>query len=122
MQGVGHFARVVVDATILQSGVIAFDEIAESDGKNGEHIQCNYADWVDAAIEGARCCAEALVEQQKIMGARVVVLRVMGTECDTNPNTVWCAAALATWQALNPDEPLPAFERVEGKLVIPALN
>ena len=41
--------------------------------------------------------------------------RVIGVDVDTVPEDVSCAAALATWQALNPDTALPTFDFTDGR-------
>ncbi len=115
-QGAGYFARVIVEATIAPEGIDVSDEVAEDiDWRSPDVGRRGHGDWVEAATEGARCCLAALVEGRKILGGRVVVQRVMGHDCHTTPNCVWCASALATWQALCPLEPLPAFELTEGQ-------
>jgi len=98
------------------------DELVESGEREDGYIQCGHAQCVEAAVLGARSCGEALVREQKILGGRVNIIRVLGTQCDTRPEDAWCAAALATWQALNPDEPLPHYELVEGIWHIRGLN
>jgi hypothetical protein len=112
VQGLCHFARVTVEATEEQIINIR-DEIAKPAERDHYYVdRQSYPDWVEAAVQGARSIVEALVRQRKIAGGRVSIVRVIGSNCDTVPEDVRCAVALATWQALNPDEPLPSFALV----------
>jgi hypothetical protein len=114
--GICHFARVTVEAEMQQSGVEVAQQIREPvvEG-NGEASHTRFPEWIDAAIRGARLCAEALVQQGKIGGCHVRVVRVVRVEVDTTCADVACAAALATWQALNPEATLPPFKLVDGQ-------
>lgn len=111
-----HFSRVTVQAELQLSGVEVTDDIREPlDRSQGEVSRKGYSDWIEAALQGAQFCAQALVEQGQIAGCRVTIVRVVGTDCDTIAHDVFCASALATYQVLRPNVALQAFDFGDGK-------
>ena len=111
-----HFSCVAIEATIEKSQIKVAEEIKEPmDSGKGEVNRKYYPDWIDAALEGAQLCAQTLVQQRRISGCQITLIRVMGTDCDTIAEDVFCAAALATWQALLPDTAVPTIDFTDGK-------
>ena len=112
----GHYARVAVDAEPMTSGVCIVEVLNENlDEGYGEVNRKIAPHWIDAALAGAKHCAEVLVSQEKFSGCRVEVNRVFGVIVDTTEEDLFCAEALATWQALNPNQELPRFHFAENK-------
>lgn len=116
MNARGHYARVTVDAKPTASGIHISEAFGETlDEGYGEVNRKIAPDWIDAALAGAKHCAETLVSQGKFSGCRVEVQRVFGVIVDTTEEDLFCAGALATWQALNPNAELPPFHFAENK-------
>ena len=112
----GHYARVAVDAEPTARGICIVEVLGEIlDEGNGEVNRKTAPHWVDAALAGAKYCAEVLVSQGKFSGCRVEVNRVFGVVVDTGEEDLFCAGALATWQALNPNQELPPIHFAENK-------
>ena len=111
-----HFARVTVDAKSTENGISIFENIREpiieGDGEVNRKIGSH---WIDAALKGAKECAEVLFSQGKIFGCRVEIKRVVGLIVDTDEEDIFCAGALATWQALNQNEELPLIHFSDSK-------
>lgn len=116
MNNRAHFARVTVDAKTLSRGISIIENIREpiieGDGEVNRKIGSH---WIDAALKGAKECAEVLFSQGKITGCRVEVRRVVGLIVDTDEADIFCASALATWQTLNQNEELPLIHFSDNK-------
>jgi hypothetical protein len=112
----GHYARVTVDVEPTRSGIYISEAFGETlDEGYGEVNRKIAPRWIDAALAGAKHCAEILVSQGRLTGCRVKVQRVFGLVVDTREEDLFCAGALATWQALNPNQVLPPFYFAENK-------
>ena len=112
----GHYARVVVDAEPKANGICIIENLSEHLEEGYFEVNRRFAsDWIDAALAGAKHCAEVLVSQENFSGCRVEINRVFGIVVDTTEEDLFCASALATWQALNPNQDLPPFRFAENK-------
>jgi hypothetical protein len=99
-----YFARVFVriDSATTNGDV----RIASDAGEKNPHIP---SEWLRSATVGAKA-AVASYEKVHHGSPGVVVTTVMGTEVDTNTNSVEVAAFCATWKALGGDENLLKFQ------------
>jgi hypothetical protein len=114
-----HFAQVIVEATRVEAGVDVIERASDhSEASQGEKKYRPPRLWIDAAISGARSCCDALISRGHLGGCQVVIVQVIGTVVDTLEEDVMCASALAVWQALQPNLPLPRFEYHSGKWLI----
>jgi hypothetical protein len=121
--GIGYFARVVVEAMLSEKELI-IDAI-------GYHVDINecevnaktHKDWINAAIEGANCTLKHIKQLDEIKKYNVKIIKVIGLETDTTEDTVRTAASIATWRAinLNSPEPEPVFDK-NWYVVFPVKN
>ncbi len=96
--GCTYFARVFVKIdTTATSGEIT---IAGDAGEGNPHTS---SDWLHSAAVGAQAAVASYHKADHELPA-VIVARVMGTEVDTNSNSIEMAAFCATWKALGGDE------------------
>jgi hypothetical protein len=114
--GRGHYACVTVDAKITETEINVIEAIEEPVNTDNCEVNRKIAfHWVEAALAGAKKCAEILVSQEKITGCQVEIKQIKGTVVDTSEEDLFCAGALATWQALRVDEELPTFNFSDNK-------
>lgn len=93
-----YFARVFVK--IDTAGTSGEVTIAVDAGEKNPHTP---SEWLHSAAVGAKA-AVGLYHKADHQLPAVIVMTVMGTEVDTNPNSIEMAAFCATWKVLGGDE------------------
>jgi hypothetical protein len=106
--GIGYFARVVVEVQPFSDKGLVIDAIAQQVNRSqGEVNVKTHGDWVSAAVEGANETLRYLEGLGEINTYIIKITKIIGIETDTTEDTVKVAASLATWQAINPNKPEP---------------
>lgn len=117
-KGRSHFARVAV-AIESGKGYVTErtrhrEELADVDRKTAP-------EWVQGALDGAMAMLETL-RLNVSQDVNITVTRVQGTEADTRFDTVWCAAAMAVWHALQSPGKEPHLSFVHGRWTLKMPN
>ncbi|OCR01845.1 hypothetical protein BCD67_04950 [Oscillatoriales cyanobacterium USR001] len=122
--GIGYFARVVVEASLFSEKEFVIDAIGHQVNRNECEVNAEtHKDWIDAAIEGANYTLKHIKQLDEIKKYDVKIIKVIGLETDTTEDAVRTAACIATWRAvnLNYPEPEPVFDK-NWDVVFPAIN
>jgi len=107
--GISYFARVWVEIDINSGTVEVVDAIGgNANPDEGEFDAATSPSWVTAALESVREATEYLTTAGFIQNGCIVrIVRLVGSVVDSREDVVACAAALATWQIVCPQLPLP---------------
>lgn len=111
--GIGYFARVVVEAMLSEKEFI-IDAIGHQVNRNECEVNAEtHKDWINAAIEGSNDTLKYIEHLDEINKYDVKLIKVMGLETDTTKDAVRTAASIATWRAINLNlpEPEPVFDK-----------
>jgi hypothetical protein len=107
-EGILGFAKVQVSTgeTVDKPAVIA--SITEPKIEDGEVSQATHADWIQAAVVGALKSLQIAQERiPRTSHPTIFLEKVIGSETDTRPDVIECAAGIATWQAIATGLPDP---------------
>ncbi len=113
-----HIATVTLDIEADDMDVVVFSRAALQQFHRVSQTQRYwYSQWIAAAKSGARASAIHLTRTRVIPGCKITVLSIIGSTPNTTLNAVFCAASLAAWQGLNPQQPLPEVDLIDGRYV-----
>jgi hypothetical protein len=102
-QGIGYFACVHVQVEQSSSKYQVIDAIETIDKNQCEVNSETHPHWVYLAILGAEEAIEKLKYNDKPTNYIVKITKLVGTEIDTTDDCIITAAAIATWNAINPN-------------------
>ncbi|MDF0554849.1 hypothetical protein [Kamptonema sp. UHCC 0994] len=122
--GIGYFARVVVEAMLFSEKELVINAIGHQINRNECEVNAEtHKDWINAAIEGANYTLKHIKQLDEINKYDVKLIKVIGLEADTTEDAVRTAASIATWRAINLNcpEPEPVFDK-NWYVVFPVRN
>ncbi len=92
--GLPAFARITVKCAESE-GI----QLVLSRNRDGAVDEKSHPDWVEAAVRGAR----RTVGELHMKGIGVVITEIFGSNVDTRPDAVYCAAGIPTWRLYKGD-------------------
>jgi hypothetical protein len=112
-QGIGYFACVHVQVEPSPSNYQVLDAIETIDKSQCEVNSKTHPHWVYLATLGVEEAIEELKHNDISTNYIVKITKLVGTEIDTTDDSITTAAAIATWNAINPNNQKaePEFDR-----------